>query len=84
MQRIYVSLSGGFVRNQYEHNAPAAPTSAGFGRRDDFTFVRAGSSFDFTRRGTVELSYEHRDNDSTLRNFDFQQNLVSLAASFLF
>src|SRR5262249_28849210 len=81
LQRIYLSVSGGFVRNQYEHNVPAA---AALGRRDDFTFVRAGSSFDFTRRGTVELSYEHRANDSTLRSFDFDQNVVSLAASFLF
>jgi hypothetical protein len=81
LQRIYVSLSGGFVRNQYERNAPSATLT---GRRDDFSFVRAGSSFDFTRRGTLELSYEHRDNDSTLRTFDFQQNLVSIAASFLF
>lgn len=82
LQRIYVSLRGGFVRNQYEHNSPGALAPSG--RRDDFTFIRAGSSFDFTRRGTLELSYEHRDNDSTLRTFDFQQNLVSIAASFLF
>jgi hypothetical protein len=80
LQRIYVSLSGGFVRNKYEQNAAAAPLN----RRDDFTFVRAGSSFDFTRRGSIELSYEHRENDSTLRPFEFDQNVVSLAASFLF
>jgi hypothetical protein len=81
LQRLYVSLSGGFVRNQYERNVP---TAAALGRRDDFGFVRAGSSIDFTRRGTLELSYEHRDNSSTLHTFDFQQNLVSVAASFLF
>jgi hypothetical protein len=80
LQRIYVSVLGGFVRNQYESNTPVAT----LGRRDDFLFYRATSSLDFTRRGTLELSYEHRDNDSTLRNFDFDQNLVSLAASFLF
>jgi hypothetical protein len=81
MQRIYVSLLGGFVRNQYENNVPLP---AGLGRRDDFLFYRASSSFDVTRRGTLEFSYEHRQNESTLRNFDFDQNLVSLAASFLF
>ncbi len=77
---MYVSLLGGFVRNQYETNAPVAF----LGRRDDFTFYRASSSFDVSRRGTLELSYEHRDNASTIRNFDFNQQLVSLRASFLF
>jgi hypothetical protein len=79
-QRIYVSLLGGFARNQYESNAPVTF----LGRRDDFTFYRASSSFDVTRRGTLELSYEHRDNASTIRTFDFDQQLVSLRASFLF
>jgi hypothetical protein len=85
MQRIYVSLLGGFVRNQYENNVPMnnVPMPVGLGRRDDFLFYRATSSFDFTRRGTLELSYEHRENDSN-RNFDFDQNVVGLAASFLF
>jgi hypothetical protein len=80
LQRIYVSLLGGFVRNQYEDNAPVTFLD----RRDDFMFYRATSSLDVTRRGTLELSYEHRENDSTLQNFDFDQNLVSLRASFLF
>jgi hypothetical protein len=79
-QRIYLSLLGGFVRNQYENNAPASVIE----RRDDFMFYRATTSLDVTRRGTLELSYEYRDNDSTLPNFDFDQNLVSLRASFLF
>lgn len=79
-QRMYVSLDGGFVRNQYETNAPVAF----LGRRDDFTFYRASSSLDLTRRGTLELSYEKRDNASTIRTFDFNQQLVSLRASFLF
>jgi hypothetical protein len=83
MQRIYVSLLGGFVRNQYENN-DNVPNPTALGRRDDFFFYRATSSFDFTRRGTLELSYEHRENDSTHRNFDFDQNVVGLAASFLF
>lgn len=79
-QRMYVSLLGGFVRNQYETNAPVMFP----GRRDDFTFYRASSSLDVTRRGTLELSYEKRDNASTIRTFDFNQQLVSLRASFLF
>ena len=80
LHRIYLSLLGGFARNQYERNEPVAFTD----RRDDFTYYRATSSLDITRRGTLELSYEHRENDSTLQNFDFNQNLVSLRASFLF
>ncbi|MGH7945532.1 MAG: outer membrane beta-barrel protein, partial [Opitutaceae bacterium] len=80
LQRVYLSLLGGFVRNQYENNAPTSFLD----RRDDFTFYRATSSLDVTRRGTLELSYEHRENDSTLSNFDFNQNLVSLRASILF
>jgi hypothetical protein len=80
VQRVYVSLLAGYVRNDYETNAPVAFVN----RRDNFSFYRAGSSFDFTRRGTLEFSYEHRDNDSTLPNFEFKQNVFSLAASFLF
>jgi hypothetical protein len=80
LSRIYVSLLGGFARNQYESNEPVTIID----RRDDFTYYRATSSLDVSRRGTLELSYEHRENDSTLQNFDFDQNLVSLRASFLF
>lgn len=80
LQRVYVSLLGGHVRNEYENNVPTAILS----RRDNFNFYKASSSLDVSRRGTVELSYEHRENDSTLPNFEFEQSLVTLAASFLF
>lgn len=81
LQRLYVSLLGGHVRNDHENNIP---TATPLSRQDRFYFYRASTSADITRRGTIELSYEHRENESTLPNFEFEQNLVTLAASFLF
>jgi hypothetical protein len=80
LRRNYLSMAGGFVRNDYENNQSLTAVS----RRDNYYFGRVSSSRDLTDRGTIELSYEYRNNDSSAANFGFNENVVSLAASFLF
>ena len=79
-QRLYASAAGGYVHNAYEGNQPVATIS----RRDDYYFGRLGLARDLTRRGTIELSYEYRENDSTLGGFGFTENVASAAWSYLF
>jgi hypothetical protein len=81
LQRTYVSLAGGLVRRTYEQNRTVTPP---FARRDHYYFGRVSASRDVTEHGTVELGYEHRENDSSLSTFDFSQNVATLSASFLF
>jgi hypothetical protein len=80
LQRLYLSLAGGLVHNNYENNEP----NSAIARRDDYYFYQVSSSADLTRRGTIELSYEHRDNDSSFAAFKFTEDLVSFAVSYLF
>jgi hypothetical protein len=80
LQRVYVSLNGGFVHNDYENNRPIAAVL----RRDDYSFGRISATGDLTARGSLELSYEYRNNDSSVSAFGFTENLVSLGVSFLF
>ena len=80
LQRIYISVDGGLVHNQYENNE----VNTSVARRDDYYFYKISSSSDVTRYGTVALSYEHRKNDSTLAAFGFSEDLATFAVSFLF
>ncbi len=80
LQRLYVSVNGGFVHNQYENNRAVATVL----RRDDYTFGRVALTGDLTARGSLELSYEYRNNDSSISTFGFTENLASLGVSFLF
>jgi hypothetical protein len=80
LQRLYLSVAGGFAHNKYENNEPKITVS----RRDDYYFYQPSLSCDVTQHGTVQLSYEHRDNRSSLAAFKFTENLYSIAASFLF
>jgi hypothetical protein len=75
--RFYAGLAGGYVHNRYENNREVAVIS----RRDAYTFEKASLARDITTRGTIELSYEHRNNDSTISNFGFTQNIASLGVS---
>jgi hypothetical protein len=81
LQRTYVSLAGGLVRRTYELNRTTTPALA---RHDHYYFGRVSASRDVTEHGTVELGYEHRQNDSSLSTFEFSQNVATLSASFLF
>lgn len=80
LQRLYLSVAGGFAHDNYENNEPDITV----GRRDDYYFYRTSLSCDVTRHGTIQLSYEHRENNSSFAAFRFAENLFGVAASFLF
>jgi hypothetical protein len=80
VQRVYLTVAGGFEHNKYENNVTTIMVS----RHDDYYFYQPSLSCDVTQHGTVQLSYEHRENSSSLAAFKFTENLYSIAASFLF
>jgi len=80
LQRLYLSVAGGFAHDNYENNEPNANVQ----RRDDYYFYQTALSSDITRHGTIQLSYEHRENNSSLAAFGFAENLFGFSASFLF
>ncbi len=80
LQRLYLSIAGGLAHDDYENNEPGVTVD----RRDDYYFYQPSLSCDVTQHGTVQLSYEHRENSSSLAAFKFTENLYSVAASFLF
>jgi hypothetical protein len=80
LQRLYLSVAGGYAHDNYENNEPTIVVI----RRDDYYFYKTSLSCDVTQHGTVQLSYEHRENSSSLAAFKFTENLYGVAASFLF
>ncbi|MFT3867086.1 MAG: hypothetical protein QM715_01185 [Nibricoccus sp.] len=80
LQRYYLKLSGGYVQNEYENNQPAVAVE----RQDDYYYYRASLAREVTRHGTIEIFYEHRENDSSLSTFNFTSNLAGISAAFLF
>jgi hypothetical protein len=80
LQRIYLSVAGGYAHDDYESNEPNVIVA----RRDDYYFYQPSLSGDVTKYGTVQLSYEHRENNSSLAPFRFTENLYEVTASFLF
>jgi hypothetical protein len=80
LQRLYLSVAGGLAHDSYENNEPIVTVA----RHDDYYFYQPSLSCDVTQHGTVQLSYEHRENSSSLAAFKFTENLYSVAASFLF
>jgi hypothetical protein len=80
LQRIYLGLTGGYVHDNYQSNVPTVSVA----RHDNYYFYQPSLSGDVTRYGTVQFSYEHRENSSSLAQFKFAENLYSLTVSFLF
>jgi len=78
--RNYLTLTGGLVHNNYEENE----TGPAISRRDNYQFYKIALSREVTRYGTVELSYDFHQNDSTISQFGFTQNIVGVAASFFY
>ncbi len=78
--RNYLTLTGGLVHNDYEENQ-AGPVIS---RRDNYQFYKITLSREITRYGTLELSYDFHQNDSTIPQFGFTQNIIGVAASFFY
>ena len=80
LQRVYLTLSGGDSHNQYENNEPNSFVP----RRDDYYYYRAALACDVSAHGTAQLSYQHRENHSTIASFEFNDNQISLSVVYLF
>lgn len=80
LRRFYLSLTGGFVNNQYENNHLASSIT----RRDDYYYGRGSLACDVTRHGTIEVFYESRQNDSSFESFEFTENLFGASVAILF
>jgi hypothetical protein len=80
LQRLYLSVAGGYAHDSYENNEPGITVM----RHDDYYFYQTSLSSDVTQHGTVQLSYEHRENNSSFNAFRFTENLYGVTASFLF
>jgi len=53
-------------------------------RTDKFYFYKVALGHDLTRHGTVQVAFEHREDASTIEQYSFTDNLLSLNLSFLF
>jgi uncharacterized protein (PEP-CTERM system associated) len=81
--RIYGSFSiACSVGYQYEQYYAQGLTS--LVRTDDYIFVRPSLLYDFAEWAQVELAYEYHRDVSTVQQFDFGENVVSLELSFVF
>lgn len=53
-------------------------------RTDKYYFYKVALGHDLTRHGTVQVAFEHREDSSTVEQYSFTDNLLSLNLSFLF
>lgn len=72
---VHLSLAGGYRHAEYTALAGES------GRTDRTFFVRPGVLWHFARWGSAELSYEHRENNSSRRETSFENNQVSAQVS---
>jgi hypothetical protein len=79
-QRFVVVLAGGFQNSEYQ----AASAGSHTRREDNLWFIRPSLGLRMTKRARLELSYQHRTNDSSLEYLSFSENLGSLQLDILF
>ncbi len=75
---LHLSVGGGYSREEYAE-MPGVAT-----RNDDFFYVRAGVLYNFARWGNAGLSYEYRQNDSTIPSSSFENTLVTVQVGLRF
>jgi hypothetical protein len=70
--RLALQIGGGWQIAEYT-DTPDDP-----GRTDEEWFARAGFLYNFNRWANAELTYEHRQNDSSRPSSSFEDNQVTL------
>ena len=82
LHRFYFTLAGGYEATEYD----SIDDDSAFNRdRDDhYFFVRPSVEFRVGDRTSVELSYEHRNNDSDVEEFEFTNNRVGVKVGVFF
>ena len=73
-----LTVGGGYQRVGFHAAGLAAPPAR---RDDDFWYGLAGFDWNFDRHWTVGVLYQHRENASSLPQFSFLNNQVSVQAS---
>ena len=77
-QKFHVSVTAGFSHNEY-WNILTFETQ----RVDNYVFVRPSVMFDINRWGTVQLSFQYQDNQST-STFGFIDHMTMLQFNLVF
>lgn len=82
LHRFYLTLAGGYEATEYD----SIDEESAFNRdRDDhYFFLRPSVEFRIGDRTSVELSYEHRNNDSDVEEFEFTNNRVGVKVGVFF
>jgi hypothetical protein len=79
-EKVYLTLSGGYESGKYEENLTSITTN----RTDDIFYFKSSISFAYTKWANMELAYEYRNNQSTLSDSSFKQNLITLQLNVFF
>jgi hypothetical protein len=82
LHRFYLTLAGGYEATQYDSIDDDSPFNRD--RDDDYFFVRPSLEFIVADRVSVELFYEHRNNDSDFPAFEFANNRVGVRVGVFF
>jgi hypothetical protein len=80
LHRFYFTVDGGFQNSKYNSTV----TGAAGGRDDDTVYVKPGVSFDITRHVSAESAYQYQQNDSSLKETSFRENLVTFQLNLQF
>jgi hypothetical protein len=80
LQRFYVSVAAGYQNSDYFSTVSTVSTN----RKDDYYFIEPAIDFSITRFWTFGGYYLHRQNDSTLSSFSFDDNQVGVRTGLVF
>lgn len=69
-QRIYIGVTGGYEHGHYFSTISGVHAT----RDDDYYIIEPAIDFQLTKWGTFGAYYLHRQNDSSLNNFGFDDN----------
>jgi len=80
VQRFYFAVSGGYQNSDYFSTVSGVAAN----RQDDYYFIEPSLDFSITRFWTIGGYYLHRQNDSSLQPFSFDDNQVGFRTALIF
>lgn len=78
LQKIYLTVSGGFQHIDYVNAGASA------NRTDNFTYFGIQSAWEVTKWLSMRASYRHQDDDSSNGDFSFRRNLTDFQVNIQF
>lgn len=79
-QRLYVSVAVGYQNSDYFSTVSSVSTN----RKDNYYYIEPLVDFSITRFWTVGGYYLHREDDSSLQSFSFDDNQVGIRTALTF